>query len=158
MLILSLVLALLLQQPQAPAVPPAPATPSASVVVGLVDGQQLAIDDPIFNGFIESHQSGETVLLYRQKNFRGELKLSSIQRIDFGYKKGKPFPLSVTLKNGQKLELQSDRRNFVTLTGSTDTGSVTVKHPNPIATPQLLTTRNPNRKSNLTIQYLEFPR
>ncbi len=43
------------------------------------------------------------LLIYRQKEFRGELKLNSVQRIDFGYKRGKPFPLSVTLKNGQKI-------------------------------------------------------
>jgi len=41
--------------------------------------------------------------------------------------------------------------------GKTDFGIVTIKHPDPLSVPLRITTRSPNRKNNLTIQYLEFP-
>ena len=132
-------------------------TPARPVIIGLGDGQQLLLQNPRFSGFIEDRDS-DAVLMYRQANFHGELPLKSISRIDFGeYKQGKPFPLTVTLKNGQKLEVQSERRDFVMVKGSTDAGSVTIKHPDPISSPVELSTRKPNRKADLTIQYLEFP-
>ncbi len=145
MSILNLMLILLLQ------------TPGPAVVVGLDDGQQLLIQNPQFSGFIQSRE-GDAVLMYRQVNFHGELSLKSISRIDFGeYKRGKPFALVVTLKNGQKVEVESERRDFVMVRGATDLGSVTVKHPDPLASPLKISTRKPNRKKDLTIQYLEFP-
>ena len=147
MLFLNFVLALLLQTPVKPL-----------VVVGLVDGQQLAVEDPQYSGFIESRDSGDPVLLYRQRNFRGEMKLSTIQRIDLTYQKGKPFLLAVTLKNGKKVDVESDRRSFVMIKGATDTGSVTIKNPDPISSTLRLTTKKPNRTNDLTIQYLEFPK
>ena len=127
-----------------------------TVVVGLSDGQQLAIENPQFSGFIESREN-QAVLLYRQAKFHGELSLDSVRRIDFGYKEGKPFPLTVTLKNGEKLEVQSEKRDFVVLKGMTDGGPVVLKHPDPISTPIHISTRKPNRKDDLTIVYLEFP-
>lgn len=146
-LALSLFLALLVQTP----------APSQKVIVGLDDGQKLVLENPEFSGFIEG-RSGEAVLMYRQKNFHGEITMKTISRIDFGaYKKGKPFSLTVMLKNGQKIEVQSEHRDFVILKGQTDVGTVTIKHPDPIATPVKLTTKRPNRKNDLTIQYLEFP-
>ena len=152
-MILSLVLTLLLQ---APVTPPAPA--KTSVIVGLLDGQQLALDNPEWTGFIESRDNGEAVLLYREKQFRGELKLSTIQRVDIAFKKDSPYQLSVTLKNGQKLQVESDRRNFVMVKGSTDSGSILIKHPDPISHVVQLSTKMPNREKDLTIKYLEFPR
>ena len=146
MMLLSLILGLFLQAPA-----------DTSVVVGLKDGQKLALDHPQFTGFIETRDNGD-VLLYRQKDFHGELKLISIQRIDFNYKKGKPYLLGLTLKNGQKLDVQSDRRDFVMLRGATDTGFITIKNPDPISPPVRLSTHKANRKRDLTIQYLEFPR
>jgi hypothetical protein len=127
-----------------------------TVVVGLTDGQQLVVENPRFNGFIET-RDGDAVLLYRQKNFSGEMKLSSVQRIDLGYVKGKPMLLTVTLKNGQKLSLESSSRNFVTVNGQTDTGAVSIKHPDPVSLPLGLSIRNRDRKADLTIQFLEFP-
>jgi len=132
-------------------------TPGAAVVVGLDDGQKLVVENPEFSGFIEG-RSREAVLAYRKEKFHGEIPLNTIQRIYFGkYKKGKPFPLTVTLKNGQKLEVQSERRDFVAVKGKTDFGIVTIKHPDPLSSPLKLSTKKPNRKDDLTIQYLEFP-
>src|SRR5688572_17114883 len=128
------------------------------VVVGLLDGQQLALTNPNFTGFIESRDGGEPVLIYRQKNFRGELKLSSIQRIDLAYRNGRAFLLKVTLRTGQTLEVESTARDFVTVKGMTDHGPITVNHPDPISPAMRLSTKAPNRKDHLTIQYLEFPR
>jgi len=86
------------------------------------------------------------------------MPIKTISRIDFGrYIKGKPFPMTVTLRNGEKLQVESERRDFVTLKGKTDFGTVTINHPDPISTPLRLTTRKPNRKKDLTIQYLEIP-
>jgi hypothetical protein len=127
-----------------------------TVIVGLADGQQLAVENPQFLGFIESRTDG-AVLFYRQQNFHGELSISNIQRIDFGYRPGFPFMLTVTLRNGQKLEVQSERRNFVMLKGTTNVGLVTVKHPDPISTPLQIPAGRSNREDDLTIQYLEFP-
>jgi hypothetical protein len=131
--------------------------PGQIVLVGLGDGRQLIVTSPEFTGFIEG-RGGEAVLMYRQENFHGEMPMSAISRIEFGeYRRNRPFPLTVTLKNGQKLEVQSERRDFVMLRGRTDFGTVTVKHPDPLASPVRLTTKKPNRKNDLTIQYLEFP-
>ena len=52
MLLLNLLVAFLLQTPAA----------KPLVVVGLVDGQQLAIEAPLYSGFIENRDSGEAVL------------------------------------------------------------------------------------------------
>ncbi len=145
MFVLSLIVSLFLQAP-----------PHMSVVVGLKDGQTLAIDNPQFTGFIETRDNGG-VLLYRQKDFHGELKLDTIQRIDFGYKKGRPYRLVVTLNNGKTLVVESDKRVFVMLKGATDTGAVTIKNPDPIAGTVRISTSAENRKHDQTIQYLEFP-
>ena len=127
------------------------------VTVGLGDGQQLVIENPEFSGFIDG-RAGDAVLMYRQQNFHGELPLRTISRIEFGeYKKGGPYPMTVTLKNGQKLEVQSERRDFMTVKGKTDFGTVTVKHPDPSSAPIKITTKSPNRKKDLTILYLEIP-
>jgi hypothetical protein len=127
-----------------------------TVIVGLSDGQQLALEDVQFTGFIESREDG-AVLSYRQEKFHGELSLNAIRRIDFGYERDNPFPLTVTLKSGQKLELRSARRDFVVLRGAAEGGAITIKHPDPIHGPLSLRTRRPNREDDLTIQYLEFP-
>ena len=127
------------------------------VIVGLVDGQQLAITNPRFTGFIRSEEK-QTLLLYRQKNFHGTMNALAIQRIDLGYDPRVPFPLKVTLKNGQTINAQTDQQVFLTVTGSTDTGTLTVKHPDPISTVLKISKNYPNRKDDLTIQYLEFPR
>jgi hypothetical protein len=135
------------------------ATPEkVSVIVGLLDGQQLVVEDPHFTGFIESRDDGNVVLLYRDKQFRGDMKLSAIQRIDFAYTKGEPFHLRVTLKNGQQLHVDSDRRDYLIVKGSTETGSVLIRHPDPTAAVVHMSTRKTDRGKDLTIQYLEFPR
>ena len=147
MMILTCVLLLSLFQ-----VPAAP-----TVIVGLDDGQQLVVQGPEFSGFIEG-RNGEAVLMYRQENFHGEMPMRTISRIDFGeYRRGQPFAMTVTLRNGRKLQVQSDRRDFVTVKGTTEFGTVTVNHPDPVTSPVRLTTRRPNRINDLTIQYLEFP-
>ena len=147
MFILNLVLVLLLQT----------LTVGQKVVVGLGDGQQIVMENPEYAGFIEG-RNGDAVLMYRQQNFHGEMPLKTISRIEFGeYKKGKPFPMTVTLRNGQKLEVQSERRDFVTLKGKTDFGTITIKHPDPTSAPVKLSTKKPNRKKDLSIHYLEIP-
>jgi hypothetical protein len=147
MTIVSLLLALLLQAP--PALQP--------VVVGLDDGNRVAFDSPDFSGFIEG-RGGDAVLLYHEKKFHGEMPVKTISRIDFGpYKKGKAFQLKVTLRSGDELNVESERRDFLTIRGKTELGLVTIKHPDPLSTPVKLTTGKPNRKKSLTIQYLEFP-
>jgi len=131
-------------------------TPGA-VVVGLEDGQKLVVEDPEFSGFIEG-RGDQAFLIYRQEKFHGQMPLNAVSRIDFGkYKRGESFPLTVTLKSGKKLEVQSERRYFVMVRGKTDFGNVTIKHPDPISAPLRLSTASPNRKNDLTIQYLEFP-
>jgi hypothetical protein len=132
--------------------------PAPPVVVGLVDQQQLVIENPQFSGFIETREGGEAFLLYRQQHFHGEVSLRMLSRIDFGeYRRGQPFAMTLTLKNGQKLSVQSDRRDFVMVKGRTDIGTVSVKHPDPLAAELRLSTRRPNREDDLTIRYLEFP-
>ena len=147
-LLLNLILFLGLQAP-------APA-PASRVIVGLVDGQQMLVEDPQYSGFIETRGT-EADLKYRQDTFRGELDLKSISRVDFAeYKKGEPFRLNVTLKNGQRIRVQSEGPKFLIVKGRTDVGTVTIKHPDPISSPVRLTTSSPNRKRDLTITYLEF--
>jgi len=144
MAILSLLLMFLFQAPQ-------------TVVVGLDDGMKVTMDTPDFSGFIEGRGS-DAVLLYREKTFHGEMPVKTISRIDFGpYKKGKPFQLKVTLRNGNELNVESERRDFVTIHGKTDFGTVTIKHPDPVSAPLKLSAGKPNRKKDLTILYLEFP-
>jgi hypothetical protein len=140
---------LFLQEPvQAPAAAP-------SVIVGLTDDQEVVVQNPEFSGFIESRPEG-SVLLFRQDKFRGEILLSTIERIDFGYQRNQPFPLTVTLRNGQRLEVQANRRDFLTIKGSTDFGTVTINHPDPISAALRITTRWPNREEDLTIRYVQF--
>ena len=128
-----------------------------TVIVGLDDGMKVTFEAPDFSGFIEG-KGADAVLLYHEKTFHGEMPLKTISRIEFGpYKKGKPFRLKITLRNGDELDVESERRDYVTIRGKTDFGVVTIKHPDPQSAPLELTTRAPNRKKGLTIQYLEFP-
>jgi hypothetical protein len=147
MWMLSLFLTLLLQTP----------APNNRVVVGFIDGEELVVENPEFFGFI--HGPGRSaVLTYRQKNLHGQMSMNAISRIEFGkYQKGRPFAITVTLRTGETLEVQSERDNFVTLRGTTNRGTVIIKHPDPVSAPLKLTTGKPNRKKDLTIQYLEFP-
>src|SRR5262245_2883376 len=109
MKIVSLLLALLLQAPQ----------PVSKVVVGLLNGQQVTIDDPEFSGFIQG-RIPDAVLVYRQQSVHGEMPTKTISRIDFGeYKKGQPVTLILTLQNGQKMEVQTERQRFLMLRGNT---------------------------------------
>jgi hypothetical protein len=143
MSILNVLLAFLLQ------------APAPTVIVGLVDGQQLVLENPDFSGFIETRDS-DVMLMYRQAMFQGEMSLRSVSRIDFGvYQKGKPFPLIVTLRNGQKILVES-RKDFLMLKGRTDLGSVTIKHPDPLSSHLKVSTKKPNRKNDLTILFLEI--
>ena len=153
---LSLIFSLLMQAPALPAPVMQPAVQHLSVIVGLKDGQKVAVDDAQFTGFIESRDNGG-VLLYRQKNFHGELNLSAIERINFNYKKGRPYELTLRLRNGQFLTVESDKRDFILLKGATDTGNITIKNPDPIAGTVRISTGAENRKHDQTIQYLEFP-
>ncbi len=127
-----------------------------TVLVGLINGNQVTIQDAQFLGFLESRDDGQTFLFYRQGAIHGQLSAESIARIDLGYRKGQPFPLTVTLKNGERMDLFSDRRDFVRIRGTGLTGGVTVQHPDPVAPPLRLTTRPANRADDLTIQFLEF--
>lgn len=146
---LNLLLVLLLQTPTT--------TPGLRISVGLQDGHEITVQDPVFSGFIEGH-SGEAVLTYREGRIHGEVPLKNVSRIEFGrYKKGKPFSLTVTLRNGQVLQVETERRNFVTLRGITDSGVVTIKQPDPPSGPVELDSNKANRKKDLTIQYLEIP-
>ncbi len=134
-----------------------PAGAGQTVVVGLGDGQQLVIENPEFSGFIEG-RNGDAVLMYRQINFHGEMPVKTVSRIEFGeYKKGRPFEMTVTLRNGQKLDVHSERRDFVTVKGKTEFGTVTIKHPDPVSSSVKLNTKKPDRKNDLSIRYLEFP-
>jgi hypothetical protein len=145
-LLLSVILFLGLQAPP----------PAVRVVVGLADGQQLLVEEPQFSGFIET-RGNDAALKYRQNSFRGDLDVKSISRVDFDeYRQGEPFRLTVTLKNGQKVQVQSQGPKFLIVRGRTDVGTVTIKHPDPISSPVRLTTRAANRESDLTIKYLEF--
>jgi len=158
MLTLNFLLALFVQQvPLTPAPPPPPSTAGQKVVVCLHGGATLTVEDPEFGGFIDG-RSGDAVLIYREHSFHGQLPVKTISRIEFlPHKKRKPFPLKVTLRNGEELNVETERRNFMEIKGKSELGIVTIKHPDPINTPLKLTTRKPNRKKDLTIQYLEFP-
>src|ERR1051325_1470330 len=128
-----------------------------TVVVGLNGGTTITVASPEFNGFIDG-RGGDAVLTYREGTLHGQMPVRTISRIEFGpYKKGRPFPLKVTLRNGEQVYVESEQRDFVTIKGQTDFGTVTIKHPDPIAVPLKITTHKPNRKKSLTIQYLEFP-
>jgi len=135
---------------------PAPA-PAPRVIVGLLDQQQVVVENPRFSGFIQT-RGDDAVVMYRQEKFHGELSVKSVLRIDIGeYRRGEPFQLTITLKSGQKLEVESERRDVLMVQGNTDTGTVVIKHPDPLASPVRLAERKPNRKDDLTIAYLEFP-
>jgi hypothetical protein len=128
-----------------------------TVIAGLDGGTKVTFDTPDFSGFIDGHGS-DAVLMYREKTFHGEMPLKTISRIDFGPNKdGKTFQLKVTLRNGEERNVETERRDFVMIRGKTDSGLVTIKHPDPANTPLKITTRSPRRKKGLTIQYLEFP-
>jgi hypothetical protein len=130
--------------------------PAGRVIVGFVDGQQLLVEEPQFSGFIET-RGNDAGLKYRQRNFRGDLDVKSISRVDFDeYRRGEPFRLTVTLRNGQKVQVQSQGAKFLIVEGRTDVGTVIIKHPDPISSPVRLTTRPANRERDLTIRYLEF--
>jgi hypothetical protein len=147
MKIVSLIVALLFQAP----------APVSKVVVGLINGQQVVVEDPEFTGFIHG-RSLDSVLFYRHQPVHGVMPTRTIARIDFGeYKKGQPVTLMLTLRNGQKLEVQTERNQFLMLRGNTELGTVIIKHPDPLSGPTRLTTNKPDRKDDLTIQYLEFP-
>jgi hypothetical protein len=150
MFILNLIAALLLQTSL-------PGTPAQKVVVGLEDGNQLVLENPEFSGFIQG-RSGEAVLMYRKAKFHGEVAMSAVSRIEFGaYRKDRPFALTVIFRNGQKLEVETEHRDFIILRGQTAVGTVTIKHPDPRSAPLGLKNGKPNRKADLTIQYLQFP-
>ena len=146
--ILNLLIALLLQAPV-----PAP----AMKVVVMTGGQQVVIENPEFTGFIQG-RSADAVLVYRQQTVRGRMPVSLIARIELGeYRKGRPVAMTVTLKDGQSLKLESDQQKFLMLRGKTELGTVTIKHPDPVSAPLRLSTNPSDRKKDLTIQYLEFP-
>jgi hypothetical protein len=127
------------------------------VVVGLTDGQKVVVQNPQFSGFLETRDA-ETVLIYRHNHVHGRMPAGVISRIDFGvYKKGRPFLITVSLRNGQRLEVESERHLFVRVQGQTELGPVSIKHPDPIPGPLRLSTNPPDRYNDLTIQYLEFP-
>ncbi len=118
---------------------------------------KVTIDNPEFTGFIDG-RNGDAVLIYRERTFHGEIPVKTISRIEFGeYKKGKPFAMKVTLRNGDELDVESERRDFVEIKGKSEFGTVTIKHPDPISAPLKISVGKPNRKKDLTIQYLEFP-
>ena len=127
-----------------------------SVVVGLTNNTQVTLNDAQFAGFIQARDDGRIVLMYRQDRLHGTLFVDAIARIDLGYERGQPYPLTVTLKNGQILQVQSEYRNFLKVRGITDTGEVFIQHPDPISVPVELRTRAANRENDLTIQFLEF--
>ncbi len=128
----------------------------ATVIVGLTDGQRVTVQDAQFSGFIESGEQG-TVLFYRARNYQGEIPLTEISRVEIGYKRGEPFPLSITLRDGRKLDVWSERRHFLIIKGTTSLGAVTIRHPDPVSSPPDARTRKPDRKDDLTIRFLEFP-
>jgi hypothetical protein len=142
-----LILALAVQAP----------APAARVVIGMTDGQQVVVETPEFSGFVQGI-GADAVLLHRRQNLHGQMPAQAISRIDFGrYEKDKPFRLTVTLRNGQKLEVESERQHFLTIKGRTELGMVYIKHPDPVGAPLRLSKKGPDRQNDLTIQYLEFP-
>lgn len=125
------------------------------VVVGLDGGQTVTVQDPQFSGFIDGH-NGEAILMYRQGHIHGQMPLKTVARIEFEpYQKGKPFALAVTLRTGEILHLESERRDYVTVRGTTNLGFVTIHHPDPVSPPVQLD-KKIDRKKALTIQYLEI--
>ena len=127
-----------------------------TVLVGLTNGEEVTLTDAQFTGFIQAREDGRIVLRYQTGAQHGALFADSISRIDFGYRRGQPFPLTVTLRSGQTLQIASDHRNFLRLRGRTDNGEVTISHPDPLSSPIRLTTRAANRSDDLTIRFLEF--
>src|SRR5438034_9904137 len=94
-----------------------------AVVVGLLNGQKVVIQNPEFAGFIGG-RGNAAVLTYRQDKVHGVMPATNISKIEFGeYSRSRPLALTVTLKNGQKLEVQPERHDFVVLTGQTDAGT-----------------------------------
>jgi hypothetical protein len=127
------------------------------VIVGLIDGQQLVVENPQFVGFIDT-RGDDAGLRYRHASFHGTLSLKSIARVDFvRYERNSPFILKITLKNGQKIDVESDGPRFVTVKGNTDVGTVTINHPDPISRELRIRTKSPDRYDDLRIAYLEFP-
>ena len=127
------------------------------VIVGLIDGQQLVVENPQFVGFIET-RGDDAGLRYRQASFHGTLSVTSIARVDFvRYERNRPFILTITLKNGQKIDVESEGPRFLTVKGNTDVGTVTINHPDPISPQLRIRTKSPNRNDDLRIAYLEFP-
>ena len=131
--------------------------PVSTVVVGLIDGRQVVLDNPEFLGFIHG-RGPEAVLAYQGDKIHGRLPASAISRIDFAeYNKEEPFAMTITLKNGQKLNVRPEMSRYLTVRGNNGNGTVYINHPDPISTVLRLSTKKPNRKNDLTIQYLEFP-
>ena len=128
----------------------------STVLACLTNGSQVTIQDPQFTGFIETRGEGQAFLLYRQDGLRGEISTDRISRIVFGYQRGRPFPLVVTLKDGQSLQVQSNRRDFLQIRGMGPNGTVMLQHPDPLSVPLKLTTHSPDRLHDLTISCLEF--
>jgi hypothetical protein len=146
--ILILVIALLLQAP-------VPAPPMKVVV--MTGGQQVVIESPEFTGFIQG-RSADAVLIYRQQTVHGRMPVGLIAKIELGeYRKGRPVAMTVTLKDGQSLKLESYQQEFLILRGKTELGTITIKHPDPVSAPLRLSSKPSDRKRDLTIQYLEFP-
>src|SRR5262249_11215234 len=119
--------------------------PTQKVIVGLVTGEQLLVEYPEFSGFIQGI-GADAVLLYRRKDFHGELPVNKISRIDFGlYKKGQPFALNVTLRNGQSLDVLPKHRIFHSVREKSVVGTVITNPPDPISTPTNPSTNRANR-------------
>jgi hypothetical protein len=147
--IATFILALWFQQQAPPA--------ARQVAVVLTNGQKLVVTDAEFSGFIQGPLA-EAVLIYKRQSVHGKMPASLIARIDFGeYRRDQPFALTVTLRNGQKVEVENERFDFVTLRGVSDLGAVYVKHPDPTSAPLRISTKQPDRRNELTIRYLEFP-
>src|SRR5215475_11763274 len=107
MKIVSLLLALMFQAP----------APVSKVVVGLINGQQVVVEDPEFTGFIHG-RSLDAVLFYKLEPVHGVMPTRTITRIDFGeYRRGQPATLMLTLRNGQKLEVETERDRYLMLRG-----------------------------------------
>src|SRR5690349_9034164 len=136
MLNFSLLILLMLQTPGA----------GRQVIVGLLNGQQVLVQDPEFSGFIEGH-NGEALLIYREGPLYGEMPLKNVSRIDIGpYEKGRPYLLmTVTLRDGQMLRLESARHAFISVRGKTEFGAVRINHPDPISAPVKIRTKPANR-------------
>ena len=144
---LNFFLVLLLQAP----------APPRTVIVGFTDGARVVIANPEFTGFIRG-SGKDTVLFYRQRHIHGQMPADLLAKIEFGiYKRGQPFAMTLTLRSGQTLQVESEYSDFISLRGDTVVGPVAIKHPDPISPPLHISRQSPDRKKNLTIQYLEFP-